>query len=269
MAEQFHIVVCGSLVPDPLQTLEPITGPTGPALKNEMMLPSVLDPWAAHALYEAAHLAKACPGSKVWLVSLGPKQRLQQLMMTVAQKAQFEFVAIDGTASGFTDPFETATVLAKGIEGIAGLDRTRLLLFGGCASASRDSGVTMQLLSEMLGIPDLFLAVDDLSIGDDGTLRFAERVEGGNYLISECDGPPAVVGWATGHRPEPPNNPQVGMANMRGIMPALQKAQPVKIGAEGVTFARVELPQQQRQTKIVKDVPVEQIAQEIVEWING
>ncbi len=32
--------------PDPLQTLEPVTGPNGPALKNEMMLPHVLDPWA-------------------------------------------------------------------------------------------------------------------------------------------------------------------------------------------------------------------------------
>ena len=49
----FHIVVCGSLVPDPLQTLEPIETPQGPALKNEMMLPAVLDPWAAHALWLA------------------------------------------------------------------------------------------------------------------------------------------------------------------------------------------------------------------------
>jgi electron transfer flavoprotein beta subunit len=50
----YQIVVCGSIVPDPLQTLEPVSGPTGPVLKNEMMLPSVLDPWAWHALFEAA-----------------------------------------------------------------------------------------------------------------------------------------------------------------------------------------------------------------------
>jgi electron transfer flavoprotein beta subunit len=54
MPTAFQIVVCASLVPDPLQTLEPITTPAGPALKNEMMLPAVLDPWAAHALWEAA-----------------------------------------------------------------------------------------------------------------------------------------------------------------------------------------------------------------------
>src|SRR5450759_4765025 len=112
MPTGYQIVVCGSIVPDPLQTLEPVTGPAGPALKNEMMLPAVLDPWAGHALYEAAALARKAPGSKVWLVSLGPKAKLQQVMMTVAQKALFEQVALDGAAGGFTDAFETAEPLA-------------------------------------------------------------------------------------------------------------------------------------------------------------
>src|SRR5512143_3314431 len=112
----FHIIVCGSIVPDPLQTLEPVTGPSGPALKNEMMLPAVLDPWAAHALFEAADLARKQPGSKVWLVSLGPKAKLQQVMMTVAQKVTFDFIAIDAPAGGFTEPDETAAALAGAIQ---------------------------------------------------------------------------------------------------------------------------------------------------------
>jgi len=45
MNTSLQIVVSGSIVPDPLQTLEPVTSPGGPALKNEMMLPAVLDPW--------------------------------------------------------------------------------------------------------------------------------------------------------------------------------------------------------------------------------
>jgi electron transfer flavoprotein beta subunit len=40
MSTAYPIVVCGSIVPDPLQTLEPVASPTGPALKNEMMLPA-------------------------------------------------------------------------------------------------------------------------------------------------------------------------------------------------------------------------------------
>ena len=142
MSTPLQLVVCGSIVPDPLQTLEPVTGPGGPALKNEMMLPAVLDPWAGHALFEAADLARKIPGSKVWLVSLGPKAKLQQVMMTVGQKVPFELVALDGPASGFADSFGTAAALAGAIEGIAGLDRARLLVFGGWESASRGAGST-------------------------------------------------------------------------------------------------------------------------------
>jgi electron transfer flavoprotein beta subunit len=268
MSTGFHVVVCGGLVPDPLQTLEPIDTPNGPALKNEAMLPAVLDPWAGHALYEAAHLAANTADSKVWLVSLGPKARLQQLMMSIAQKVPFELVALDGPAGGFTDPYEVATALASGIEQIPDLDRSRLLLFGGCSSASRDAGVTMQMVGERLGLTEQFLGVDKLTVTDDGSLRILERIEGGSYQVSRCDSPPALLAWATGSLPEPPNNPQVGMQNMRAIMPALQKAQPVAVGAEGITFSGVERPTQRRDTRVVKDQPVEATAQEIVDWIK-
>jgi len=269
MSTGFHIVVLGSLVPDLLQTLEPVQGPTGPGLKNEMMLPAVLDPWAGHALYEAAHLAAKSPGSKVWLVSLGPKAKLQQLMMSIAQKVPFELVAVDGSASGFTDPVEVAAALAGAIEKIPALDRSRLLLFGGCASASRDAGATVQLVGERLGITDQFLAADELSVAADGTLTIHERVEGGRYLVSEVTGPPCAVAWATGNLPEPPNNPQVGMQNMRTLMPALQKAQPAQLGTQGTVFHAVEVPKQERRTRIVKDVPIDEMAREIADWIKG
>ena len=268
MSASLHIVVCGSIVPDPLQTLEPVTGPGGPSLKNETMLPAVLDPWAGHALYEGAHLAAAHPGSKVWLVSLAPKAKLQQVMMTVAQKAPFELVALDGPASGFADSFEIAAALAGAIEGIAGLDRSRMLLFGGWESASRGAGSTLQMVGERLGISEQFQGVDQLTVAENGTLRILERIEGGRHQVSVCSGPPAVLGWATGHLPEPRNNPQIGMSNMRTVMPALQRAKATPTPSAGLCFASVTLPKQQRDTTIVKNVPPEEIAREIVAWIG-
>ena len=269
MSTGFHVVVLGSLVPDLLQTLEPVQGPAGPGLKNELMLPAVLDPWAAHALFEAAHVASKHPGSKVWLVSLGPKAKLQQLMMSIAQKVPFELVAVDGSASGFTDSFEVAEALAAAIEKIPALDRSRLLLFGGCASASRDAGTTVQMVGERLGLTDQFLSADELTVSPDGTLTVLERVEGGTYLVSEVAGPPCAIAWATGNLPEPPNNPQVGMMNMRTIMPALQKATSVQLAAQGTVFTNVEIPKQERKTRIVKDVPIDEMAREIAEWIKA
>lgn len=269
MSNPLVIVVCGSIVPDPLQTLEPVTGAAGPALKNEMMLPAVLDPWAAHALYEAANLAKQVAGSKVYLVSLGPKAKLQQVMMTVGQKVPFELVAIDGSSSGFTDAEEVAAALATAIDAIPGLDKSRLLLFGGWESASRGAGATMQIVGEILGITDQFQGVDRITMRPDGSFEVMERIEGGKHLVSECKSAPAVLGWATGHLGEPRNDPQVGMMNMRGIMPSLQKAKSAQIRNEGLSFLKVELPKQQRTTRIVKDVSADEIAREIVEWISG
>jgi len=264
---EYHIVVCGSIVPDPLQTLEPVKGPAGWGLKNELMLPSILDPWAGHALYEAANLAKNAPGSKVWLVSLGPKAKLQQVMMTIAQKVPFELVVLDGPAGGFVEANTVGNALAEAIEGIAGLDKSKLLVFGGWMSASRGASATMQIVGEKLGIFDQFQGVDKLEVTPEG-LRVLERIEGGSYQESVVAGPPAVLGWATGELPEPPNNPQVGMQNMRLVMPALQKAKPVTIES-GPEYADVRIPSQKRETRIVKDTPAEAIAKEIIDWLNA
>ncbi len=267
MSNAFHIVVCAGVVPDPLQTLEPIVTPTGPGLKNEMMLPAVLDPWAGHALYEAAHLAANVTGSKIWLVSAGPKSKLQQVMMNVAQKASFELIPIDVPANGFADADAIAGLLVKAIRSIPGLDFSRLLLFGGWESASRGAGVTMQLVAEQLGITDQFQGVDRLTVQPNGSLEILERIEGGRHMVSNCPGPPLSLGWATGNLPEPKNNPQVGMANMRSIMPALQKARPDKLPCDTVRYLSVTPPKQQRQTRIVKDLSPDEIAAELLEWI--
>jgi len=263
----FHIVVCAGIVPDPLQTLEPVTTPTGPGLKNEMMLPAVLDPWAGHSLYEAAALAEKT-GSKLWLVSLAPKAKLQQVMMTVAQKVKFELVPIDGPLGGFTDAYSVAAALADAIQTIPDLDRTKLLVFGGWESATRAAGVTMQVVGERLGITEQFQGVDEIKVSDDGSFEVLERIEGGRHQVSKCTAAPAVLGWATGNLPEPRNNPQVGMVNMRTVMPALQKAKAVQIAAGTLAYNAVALPKQQRNTRVEKNMSPDEIAREIAMWIE-
>jgi len=76
-----------------------------------------------------------------------------------------------------------------------------------------------------------------------------------------------LLGWATGNLPEPRNNPQVGMANMRTVMPALQKAKPATLAQDGLRYVGVAPPKQQRQTRIVKGQTPDEIAAELLEWI--
>ena len=180
----------------------------------------------------------------------------------------FELLALDGPAGGFTDAYVTAAALAEAITAIPGLDRSRLLVFGGWESASRGAGATLQAVGERLGVVDQFQGVDELKIQADGSFEILERVEGGRHQVSRCAGPPALFGWATGNLPEPKNNPQIGMINMRSVMPALQKARPVRLDADGAVFSAVALPKQLRQTRIVKDASPQEIAKELLEWIR-
>ena len=222
----YNIVVCAGIVPDPLQTLEPVTRPPAPASKTKWCCPRCSTPGPPARSTKPPISAAKNPGSKVWLVSLGPKAKLQQVMMTVAQKVPFELVPVDGPIGGFPDAHSTAAVLAEAIARSPGSTATKLLLFGGWESATRGAGVTLQLVGERLGITDQFQGVDQIDLRDDGSFEVLERVEGGKHQVSVCAGAPAVLGWATGNLPEPRNNPQIGMANMRTIMPALQKAKP-------------------------------------------
>ena len=61
---------------------------------------------------------------------------------------------------------------------------------------------------------------------------------------------------------------QVGMVNMRTVMPALQRAKSMPLPANGLHYLSASPPKQQRQTRVVKDLSAEQIAHEIAEWIQ-
>jgi electron transfer flavoprotein beta subunit len=61
----------------------------------------------------------------------------------------------------------------------------------------------------------------------------------------------------------------MGMANMRTLMPALQKARPAALDSNGLHYASVSLPKQQRSTRVVKDMSPDEIAAELVEWIGA
>jgi len=124
-------------------------------------------------------------------------------------------------------------------------------------------------VGEQLGITDQFQGVDQIDLRDYGSFEVLERVEGGKHQASVCAGTPAVLGWATGNLAEPRNNPQIGMANMRTIMPALAKAKKAVLEPNGLRYISASLPKQQRDTHVVKDMNPDEIAAELVAWIGA
>ncbi len=269
MSAGYQIVVLGSIVPDPLQTLEPAQTPQGPGLKNELMLPHVLDPWAAHALYEAANLAARTPGSRCDARLARPEGEAA----TGHDGGRPEGALRAGRARRARGRVHRCA-RGRGARSQRRCGRCPASIAPGCycsaagsppraARASRSS-------SSASGSTSPISSRAWISSRPGRTARFEvlERVEGGKHQVSACAGAPAVLGWATGSLPEPTNNPQVGMANMRSIMPALQKAAAAPVGTGGVEFVSVAVPRSQRETRIVKDMSPDDVAREIVEWIG-
>jgi electron transfer flavoprotein beta subunit len=58
------------------------------------------------------------------------------------------------------------------------------------------------------------------------------------------------------------------MANMRTVMPALQRVKSMPLTSPGLHYVSAIQPKQHRQTRVVKDLSPEQIAYEIAEWIG-
>ena len=58
------------------------------------------------------------------------------------------------------------------------------------------------------------------------------------------------------------------MANMRTVMPALQKAVAAPVGTGGAEFVSVAVPKATRETRVVKDMSPDDVAKELVAWIR-
>ena len=190
--------------------------------------------------------------------------------MTMAQKVPFELVALDGPAGGFTDSHDTAAALAAAIAAIAGLDRSRLLVFGGWESATRCAGTTMQMVGERL---EHHRAVPGRRSAHGPGRRRASDPRTGRRRTAPglgCRGPPAVVGWATGHLHEPPNNPQVGHGQHADHHAGAAEGEGRRrCRRPGCPYSRVEQPKQLRDTVLVKDLSPDEIARDIVAWMRG
>ncbi len=254
--------------PTRCRPLEPVMGPAGPGLKNETMLPAVLDPWAGHALYEAAQPREgARRAARSGSSASAPKAKLQQVMMTVAQKVPFELVALDGRPAVSPTRRATAAALADAIDAIPGLDRSRLLVFGGWESASRGAGATMQMVGERLGITDQFQGVDELTVGADGALRDPRAHRG--RAAPGVGVRRAARACSAGRPATCPSRRTTRRSAWRTCARSCRRCRRPsrRRSPMGGAFASAAVPTQRRETRVVKDLSPDEIAQEIVEWI--
>lgn len=134
--------------------LDPKTGTL-----NRDRVPSIMNPYDAHAVETALQLREA-HGGAVHVITMGPDQAKAVLKEALAMGCDEACLLSDRAFSG-ADSLATGYVLAKAAEKIGGYD---LLLFGKCA-VDAETAQTGPIVAELLDLPQVTL-VDSVACQD-------------------------------------------------------------------------------------------------------
>ncbi|NMA69768.1 MAG: electron transfer flavoprotein subunit beta/FixA family protein [Desulfitobacterium sp.] len=170
-----HFVVCLKQVPDSSEVrIDPVT--------NTLMregVPSIINPYDAHALEEAIRL-KEKVGGKVTIVTMGPpqaKEALRKAMSFGADRA----VLISGREFAGSDSLATAYILTQAILKINETEPVDLVLCGKEA-IDGDTAQTGPGIATRLGFPQLTYVIKVVELNED-SITVHRKLETGREVV--------------------------------------------------------------------------------------
>lgn len=170
-----HFVVCLKQVPDSSEVrIDPKT--------NTLMregVPSIINPYDAHALEEAIRL-KEKVGGKVTIVTMGPpqaKEALRKAMSFGADRA----ILLSDRAFGGSDSLATAYIITQAILKINETDPVDLVL-AGKEAIDGDTAQTGPGIATRLGFPQLTYVIKVTDITKD-TITVQRKLETGKEVV--------------------------------------------------------------------------------------
>ncbi len=170
-----HFVVCLKQVPDSSEVrIDPKT--------NTLMregVPSIINPYDAHALEEAIRL-KEKMGGKVTIVTMGPpqaKEALRKAMSFGADRA----ILLSDRAFGGSDSLATAYIITQAILKINETDPVDLVL-AGKEAIDGDTAQTGPGIACRLGFPQLTYVIKVTDINKD-TITVQRKLETGKEVV--------------------------------------------------------------------------------------
>lgn len=169
-----HFVVCLKQVPD---TSEVRIDPATNTLMREGV-PSIINPYDAHALEEAIRL-KEKVGGKVTIVCMGPPQAKEALKKAMSFGADRAILLSDRAFAG-SDSLATAYILTVAIQKINETDPIDLVLTGKEA-IDGDTAQTGPGIAQRLGFPQLTYAIKVRDI-DAQSITVERKTEGGREV---------------------------------------------------------------------------------------
>lgn len=180
----------------------------------------VVNPYDEYAIEESVKLRDTMPGSQVWAITVGPKQRVVDSLRTALAMGADEGIVVNAPEN--LDSYATARALAEVIKAEGG---GRIILTGKLAIDDNASAVS-QMVAEFLSVPHSTV-VSKLTASPENIV--VERdVEGGAKEVAQLM-LPAVVGANKGL-----NMPRY--ASLPGIMKAKKKV------LKEIEFSSLQIP---------------------------
>lgn len=169
-----HFVVCLKQVPD---TSEVRIDPNTNTLMREGV-PSIINPYDAHALEEAIRL-KEKMGGKVTIVCMGPPQAKEALKKAMSFGADRAILLTDRGFAG-SDSLATAYILTVALQKIHAEEPIDIV-FTGKEAIDGDTAQTGPGIAQRLGFPQLTYAIKVRQI-DETSVTVERKTEGGREV---------------------------------------------------------------------------------------
>jgi electron transfer flavoprotein beta subunit len=197
-----------------------------------------MNPYDEFGVEEAIRLKEKF-GGEVTVVGLGPKRVTESLRTALAMGAD-KAVQITDPALDGSDSLATAKALAAAIKGLE-YD----IIFTGQRGIDEDSAVVGSALAELLGIPNVSLAVK-LDVAEDGKSAKVNRPVEGQTLVIETPLPALITAQKGLNEPR--------YASLPGIMKAKKKPLDEKTLAD-LGLDASEFGESARQLTIIQMTP--------------
>lgn len=198
------IVVCIKQVPDTETQIK--IGPSGTAIITDD-IKWVMNPYDEFGVEEALRIKEKL-GGEVIVVGLGPKRVTESIRTALAMGADKGILISDPALDG-SDALSVAKALAAAVKGL-GFD----IIFTGQRGIDEDQGLVGAALADILGIPQVSLAVKVEVAADGKSVKVNRPVEGQTLVIEAAL--PALITAQKGL-----NEPRY--ASLPGIMKAKKK----------------------------------------------
>lgn len=230
-----NIIVCLKQVPDTETQIK--VAPDAKSIVTDD-IKWVMNPYDEFGVEEALRI-KEKQGGEVTVVSLGPKRATEAIRTALAMGADKGILISDEALDG-SDSLAVAKALAAAIKGLE-YD----LIFTGQRGVDDDMGVVGAALAELLGVPNVSLAVK-AEVAEDGKSVTVHRPVEGQTLVIEAALPALLTAQKGLNEPR--------YASLPGIMKAKKKPLEEKtLGDLGLDAS--EFGQGARKLKVLEMTP--------------